>query len=202
MARGTQGLFGHPTLEEARHPAGVTGRGGHMPRPGSTTPWRPRRRCRRRSPAHTGIDGRRRRRAVHHRAPNAGPSLRPAAAVARPAGRLWVAWPKKALGRRDRPDVRDGAAPRPRRRARRQQDGLDHRRVPGVPVRGSAARPIDRARPVRLADAGTAATPGPPGGGRRRGRRHRRGSSGSRRSTTRASSSSTSCTTRRRAACR
>lgn len=53
-----------------------------------------------------------------------------------PNGRLWVAWPKQAS--KVATDLSFGVvAPRARRRTRRQQDGVDHRRVPGVPVRGA-----------------------------------------------------------------
>ena len=52
-----------------------------------------------------------------------------------PAGRLWVAWPKKASASPERPRLRHGAADRPRRGARGQQERVDHRRVPGTAVR-------------------------------------------------------------------
>ena len=112
-----------------------------------------------------------------------GRSTRPA-----PLGRL----AEEGLERRDRSHVHDRAGTRPGRGARRQQDGLDHRRLPGVPVRDAAARssvergvdgPVTgdvtrRGRPrppVRWADAGADATPAPSLGGRARGGRDRRG---------------------------
>ena len=58
-----------------------------------------------------------------------------------PAGRLWVAWPKKAAEDRHRPVLRDRPAHGAGRRPGRQQVGLDRRGLPGAPVRGSAERP-------------------------------------------------------------
>ena len=63
-----------------------------------------------------------------------------------PAGRLWIAWPKKAAGGRTDLDVRRGPADRVGRRARRQQERGDHRVYQGC---SSSYRMRDRARPPR-----------------------------------------------------
>ena len=57
-----------------------------------------------------------------------------------PAGRLWVCWPKKAS--KVATDLTFGAVQQHglSHRPRRQQDRVDHRRVPGVPIRRAAAR--------------------------------------------------------------
>ena len=63
---------------------------------------------------------------------------------------------RRPRGVRDRPHVHARAGTRPGRGPRRQQDGLDHRRLPGLPVRDATARSSDGSRrvgegPVRAA---------------------------------------------------